>query len=75
MEFSVLLFFVVIETQCATVSNDDFELIICSHLEHLVSLVGKDVEKSKAVSGPSACLDHFLNNNIVLRVYLFIFSI
>ncbi|KAK4014764.1 hypothetical protein OUZ56_027272 [Daphnia magna] len=51
-----------------TVPMDDFELIITSHLEHLVNLVGKDVEKKKSISGPSACLDHFLNRNIISMV-------
>ena len=55
--------------QRKTVSTDDFELIITSHLEHLVNLVGKDVEKRKSISGPSACLDHFLDKNIISMVH------
>ena len=55
--------------QRKTVSTDDFELIITSHLEHLVNLVGKDVEKRKSISGPSACLDHFLDKNTISMVH------
>jgi hypothetical protein len=50
------------------VPADDFELIIISHLEHLVNLVGKDVETRRSISGPSACLDHFLSKNIISTV-------
>ncbi|XP_046455760.1 FHF complex subunit HOOK interacting protein 1B-like isoform X2 [Daphnia pulex] len=50
------------------VPADDFELIIISHLEHLVNLVVKDVETRRSISGPSACLDHFLSKNIISTV-------
>lgn len=59
--------------QGGTILSDDIALIVTCHLEHLVVLLGLELNKNQTVVGSSACLDHFLKHNIlskVLELYL-----
>lgn len=49
--------------------SEDRVLTVESHMEHIISLLNNELERSKDSLSASACLDHFLKNHILSKVF------
>ena len=49
--------------------SEDRVLTVESHMEHIISLLNNELERSKDSLSVSACLDHFLKNHILSKVF------